>query len=59
MSVDAINNLSPRIPVAVDLWSIKEIAVHPRRFEAVVRERITTLPGFPQTTGLPVLGSKD
>ncbi|NCF37846.1 MAG: hypothetical protein GWP56_15945 [Gammaproteobacteria bacterium] len=56
--LDAINNLSPRIPITVDLWSIKEIASYLKRSEAVVRERITALPGFPQSIRLPVLGSK-
>lgn len=48
MFLDAINNLSPRLPITVDLWSIKEIASYLKRSEAVVRERITALPGFPQ-----------
>jgi len=47
MLLDAINNLSPRIPIAVDLWSVREIAAYLKRSEAVVRERITALPGFP------------
>jgi len=58
MLLDAINNLSPRIPITVDLWSIKEIAAYLKRSEAVVRERITALPGFPQAIRLPVLGGK-
>ena len=58
MLLDAISNLSPRIPITVDLWSIKEIAAYLKRSEAVVRERITALPGFPQAIRLPVLGSK-
>ena len=56
--LDAINNLSPRIPITVDLWSIKEIASYLKRSDAVVRERITALPGFPQAIRLPVLGGK-
>jgi hypothetical protein len=56
--LDAINNLSPRIPLTVDLWSVKEIAAYLKRSEAVVRERITALPGFPQAIRLPVAGSK-
>ena len=56
--LDAINNLSPRIPVTVDLWSVKEIAAYLKRSAAVVRERITALPGFPQAIRLPVAGSK-
>jgi hypothetical protein len=56
--LDAINNLSPRIPITVDLWSVREIAAYLKRSEAVVRERITALPGFPQAIRLPVAGSK-
>ena len=56
--LDAINNLSPRIPITVDLWSVKEIAAYLKRSEAVVRDRITALPGFPQAIRLPVAGSK-
>ncbi|MEW8692251.1 MAG: hypothetical protein AB2535_14340 [Candidatus Thiodiazotropha endolucinida] len=58
MLLDAINNLSPRIPITVDLWSVREIAAYLKRSEAVVRERITPLPGFPQAIRLPVAGSK-
>jgi hypothetical protein len=56
--LNAINNLSPRIPVTVDLWSVKEIAAYLMRSEAAVREPITALPGFPQAIRLPVAGSK-
>ena len=56
--LDAINNLSPRIPITVDLWSVREIAAYLKRSEAVVRERITALPGFPQAIRLPVAGSR-
>ena len=35
--LDAINNLSPRIPITVDLWSVREIAAYLKRSEAVVR----------------------
>lgn len=58
MLLDAINNLSPRIPITVDLWSVKEIAAYLKRSKAVARERITALPGFPQAIRLPVAGSK-
>ena len=58
MLLDAIKNLSPRIPVTVDLWSVKEIASYLKRSEAVVRERITVLPGFPQAIRSPVAASK-
>jgi hypothetical protein len=58
LQLDAINKLSPRIPIMVDLWSVKEIAAYLKRSEAVVRERITALPGFPQAIRLPVARSK-
>lgn len=58
MLLDAINNLSPRIPIAVDLWSVREIAAYLKRSEAVVRQRITALPGFPQAIRLPVAGGR-
>lgn len=50
--------LSPRIPLSVDLWSIKEISSYLKRSEAVVRDRITALPGFPQAIRLPVPNGK-
>jgi len=46
--IEAIDRLSPRIPVVVDLWSVREIAAYLKRSEPVVRERVTVLPGFPQ-----------
>ncbi len=56
MLLDAINNLSPRIPIAVNLWSVREIAAYLKGSEAVVRERITALPGIPQAIRLPAAG---
>lgn len=56
--LEAIDKLSPRIPVTVDLWSVREIAAYLKRSEPVVRERITALPGFPQAIRLPVVGGK-
>jgi len=51
--LDALGKLSPKIPVEVDLWSVREIAALLKRSEAVVRERIVTLPGFPKAIRLP------
>jgi len=56
--LDAINKLSPHIPITVDLWTVREIAAYLKRSEAVVRERITALPGFPHAIRLPVAGGK-
>lgn len=53
--LEAINKLSPRIPINVDLWSVREIAAYLKRSESVVRDRITALPGFPQAIRLPVV----
>lgn len=55
--LDALDRLSPRIPITVDLWSVREIAAYLKRSEAVVRERIVTLPGFPQAIRLPSQGN--
>ncbi len=56
--IKAIDRLSPRIPIVVDLWSVREIAAYLKRSESVVRERVTALPGFPQAIRLPAPGSK-
>jgi hypothetical protein len=44
--------------ISADSHYIREIAAYLKRSEAVVRERITALPGFPQAIRLPVAGSK-
>lgn len=52
--VEALGALAPRIPVEVDLWSVREIAAFLKRSEAVVRDRIVVLPDFPPPIQLPV-----
>ncbi len=56
--IEVIDRLSPRIPVVVDLWSVREIAAYLKRSPSVVRERISALPGFPQAIRLPVPGGR-
>ncbi len=51
--VELLSNLTPRIPVDVDLWSTKEIGLYLKRSPEVVAERIVTLPDFPQAIRLP------
>lgn len=52
--LEAIEKLSPRIPINIDLWSIREIAAYLKRSEAVVRDRIVAIPSFPEAIRLPV-----
>lgn len=56
--LEAIGNLSPRIPVSIDLWSVKEIAAFLKRSESVVRDRVVHTPGFPPAIRLPSHGGK-
>ena len=42
-----------RIPVEVDLWNTETIALFLKRNTAVVRERITPMPGFPKAIRIP------
>lgn len=51
--VKAIETLSPRIPLSVDLWSTREIAAYLKRKQPTVRDCVVTLPGFPQAIRLP------
>ncbi|AOJ70783.1 MULTISPECIES: hypothetical protein [Burkholderia] len=45
--------IKPAIPLEIALWSTKEIGVYLQRPAQVVRERIATLPGFPEAIRLP------
>ncbi|HDR9153841.1 TPA: hypothetical protein QDB05_000261 [Burkholderia vietnamiensis] len=45
--------LKPAIPIEVALWSTKEIGEYLQRPAQVVRERIASLPGFPEPIRLP------
>lgn len=45
--------IKPTIPLEVALWSTKEIGEYLQRPAQVVRERIVTLPGFPEAIRLP------
>lgn len=45
--IEAIDRLSPRIPITTDLWSIKEIASYLKYSTGQVRDRVVTMPGFP------------
>lgn len=42
-----------KVPIEFDLWTAKEIAAYLKRSDAVVRDRITALPSFPQAIRLP------
>lgn len=48
-------HIKPSIPVALDLWSAKEIAAYLKRSERQVTERYAALPSFPKAIRLPVL----
>lgn len=41
------------VPIEVDLWDIKTIALYLKRDASVVRERIACLPSFPAAIRLP------
>ncbi|AOJ13647.1 hypothetical protein [Burkholderia vietnamiensis] len=45
--------IKPAIPLEIALWSTKEIGEYLQRPAQVVRERIVTLPGFPESIRLP------
>ena len=45
--------MRPSIPINVALWDIETIAAYLHRSPQVVRERIVTLPGFPDAIRLP------
>ncbi|APZ42647.1 hypothetical protein [Acidihalobacter ferrooxydans] len=51
--LEALDRLSPRIPVQIDLWSVREIAAYLKRSDAVVRDRIVAIPDFPPAIRLP------
>lgn len=45
--------LTPTLPLSVQLWNARAIAIYLQRSPAVVLERVVTLPGFPTPIRLP------
>jgi hypothetical protein len=56
--IEAISGLQTRIPITIDLWTVKEIGAYLKRSSAVVRERIVSTPGFPPAIYLPSGGGR-
>ncbi|WP_150574439.1 hypothetical protein [Pandoraea aquatica] len=52
------DRLAPTLPVSIQLWNAKTIAVYLQRSPAVVLERIVTLPDFPAPIRLPSTRAK-
>ena len=46
-------NLSPAIPIDVDLWDVATIALYMKRTPTFIRESIVVLPSFPPIIRLP------
>jgi hypothetical protein len=57
LAVALSKQLTPLVPLSVRLWSAEAIAAYLQRSTAVVRERIVTLPNFPQPIRLPAATS--
>ena len=53
--LEALDHLAtrPLIPLSVDLWGPDEIAAYLKMARRTVSEKITKLPGFPQSIYLP------
>jgi len=46
----------PMIPISVDLWGPDEIAAYLKMSRRTASEKITKIPGFPQSIYLPTKG---
>lgn len=53
------SHVRPALPIAITLWNIDMIAQYLVRSSKVVRERIVTLPDFPQPIRLPSVQSDE
>lgn len=51
--VEALNNLANRVPLSVELWTLKEIASYLKKKVTVCRDRVVYQPGFPAAIRIP------